>query len=109
MDGEYGSHGCRYISVSSRDPAYCGSLAKQDLNTADHVDKKIFDMFYVHDRGRMLSVYLFGQQLGSMCASLSLFLLVKLTLIASDSYLVALLPIQLAGDGANTSVQLLMA
>lgn len=27
---------------------------------------QIFDMFFVHDRGRMLSVYLFGQQLGSM-------------------------------------------
>jgi hypothetical protein len=26
----------------------------------------IFDMFFVHDRGRMLAVYLFGQQLGSM-------------------------------------------
>lgn len=28
--------------------------------------KKVFDMFFVHERGRMLSVYLFGQQLGSM-------------------------------------------
>lgn len=26
----------------------------------------IFDIFFVHDRGRMLAVYLFGQQLGSM-------------------------------------------
>ncbi|KAL1986349.1 hypothetical protein VTN96DRAFT_6581 [Rasamsonia emersonii] len=26
----------------------------------------IFDMFFVYDRGRMLSVYLFGQQLGSI-------------------------------------------
>lgn len=26
----------------------------------------IFDMFFVHERGRMISVYLFAQQLGSM-------------------------------------------
>ncbi|KAH9892192.1 MFS general substrate transporter [Xylariomycetidae sp. FL2044] len=31
----------------------------------------IFDMFYVHDRGRMLSVYLFGQQLGSILGLIS--------------------------------------
>lgn len=30
---------------------------------------QIFDMFFVHDRGTMLSVYLFGQQLGSMYIS----------------------------------------
>lgn len=31
----------------------------------------IFDMFYVHDRGRMLSFYLFGQQLGSILGLIS--------------------------------------
>ncbi|KAH8903398.1 MFS general substrate transporter [Coniochaeta sp. PMI_546] len=31
----------------------------------------IFDMFFVHDRGAMLSVYLFGQQLGSILGLIS--------------------------------------
>ncbi|KAL4788524.1 major facilitator superfamily domain-containing protein [Aspergillus varians] len=30
------------------------------------IQLSIFDMFYVHERGRMLSFYLFGQQLGSI-------------------------------------------
>lgn len=30
------------------------------------IQLSVFDMFFAHERGRMLSVYLFGQQLGSM-------------------------------------------
>jgi MFS family permease len=30
------------------------------------IQLSVFDMFFSHERGRMLSVYLFGQQLGSM-------------------------------------------
>lgn len=45
----------------------CSSI-QQLLKRNSH---QIFDMFYVHDRGTMLSVYLFGQQLGSILGLIS--------------------------------------
>ncbi|KAI0123560.1 major facilitator superfamily domain-containing protein [Xylariales sp. AK1849] len=35
------------------------------------IQLSIFDMYFAHDRGRMLSVYLFGQQLGSILGLIS--------------------------------------
>jgi MFS family permease len=49
--------------------AYMAIQVLNGLGTAAYqavIQLAIFDMFFVHDRGRMLSVYLFGQQLGSM-------------------------------------------
>ena len=46
-----------------------GAMILNGLGTSAYqavIQLSIFDMFFAHERGRMLSVYLFGQQLGSM-------------------------------------------
>ncbi|RKU49500.1 hypothetical protein DL546_008478 [Coniochaeta pulveracea] len=54
--------------------AYMAVQVLNGLGTAAYqavIQLAIFDMFFVHDRGRMLSVYLFGQQLGSILGLIS--------------------------------------
>ncbi|KAH6680613.1 major facilitator superfamily domain-containing protein [Halenospora varia] len=46
-----------------------GAMILNGLGTSAYqavIQLSVFDMFFAHERGRMLSVYLFGQQLGSI-------------------------------------------
>ncbi|KIW79602.1 hypothetical protein Z517_06214 [Fonsecaea pedrosoi CBS 271.37] len=50
------------------------SMTLNGVGTAAYqavIQLSVFDMFFVHQRGRMLSVYLFGQQLGSILGLIS--------------------------------------
>lgn len=69
------------------------------------IQLSVFDMFFAHERGRMLSVYLFGQQLGSMLVLTNdierMYILTSTTDL--DSLQAALLQIISGGAGVNTS------
>jgi hypothetical protein len=67
VDGQHDPYGYCDFGVPGHYSAHCMSPIEQVGGVTNIVYLQIFDMFYVHDRGRMLSVYLFGQQLGSMC------------------------------------------
>jgi MFS family permease len=48
-----------------------GAMILNGLGTSAYqavIQLSVFDVFFAHERGRMSSVYLFGQQLGSMSA-----------------------------------------
>lgn len=47
---------------------WIGAMILNGLGTSAYqavIKLSMFNMFFVHERGRMLAVYLFGQQLGS--------------------------------------------
>ncbi|PQE09851.1 MFS transporter protein [Rutstroemia sp. NJR-2017a BBW] len=53
---------------------YMGAEVLNGLGTSAYqavIQLTIFNMFFVHERGRMLAVYLFGQQLGSILGLIS--------------------------------------
>ncbi|KAJ9143293.1 MFS general substrate transporter [Pleurostoma richardsiae] len=54
--------------------SWMGAMILNGLGTSAYqavIQLAVFDMFFVHDRGRMLAVYLFGQQLGSILGLIS--------------------------------------
>ncbi|TGO14073.1 hypothetical protein BTUL_0059g00610 [Botrytis tulipae] len=53
---------------------WMGAMILNGLGTSAYqaaIQLSIFNMFFVHERGRMLAVYLFGQQLGSILGLIS--------------------------------------